>query len=347
MTAFENPLVSVIVPIYNVESYLDECLNSIKMQTHDNLEIIVIEDCSTDNSMQVLQSHLKDTRIKIIKHLKNEGVSSARNAGIDMATGVYIMFVDSDDIIDVRLIAACVNCATTTKADLITYGYVPFPDGMNRTKLPYPPSNLALIPYKQGNEYFAFDHYCWVKFIRFSVLRESKIRFPEGFYYEDGPFHWHIGLELKNRYHLPVNFYLYRKHSKSITALSRENSLKLLDNFTMQLEMVDLVQRYKADELKSVLADQLTESNFYNLLYIDFEFLAPALSIIKKVERAMRENDYKRNFDYRYVTVSALALAPSFVSLSALKVIHMGLHKAVLPSYKSIRKALKSVQNKE
>lgn len=87
MNCQNNPLVSVIVPVYNVEQYLDECLNSIRQQTYRNLEIIVVEDCSTDNSLNTFIKHSEDPRVKLIQHEKNSGLSAARNTGIDAAKG--------------------------------------------------------------------------------------------------------------------------------------------------------------------------------------------------------------------------------------------------------------------
>ena len=341
MTASESPLVSIIVPVYNVALYLDECLNSIKMQTYQNLEIIVVEDCSTDHSIQVLQPYLKDRRIKLIKNVKNLGLSATRNKGIDLATGVYIMFVDSDDIIDLSLVKTCVDCAATTNADLITYGYAQFSDTPETAKQTYDLSDLELISYKQGNEYFNLDHYCWANFIRFSVLKHSNIRFPVGFYYEDGPFHWHLGLEIKNRYYLPATLYLYRKHSQSISVLSSENGRKLLDAFTLELEIIALVKRYRRDELKNVLSRRLIDFNFYNLLYIDGKFLASALSKVKIVESLMRENDYRRIFNYRSIMVSFLTLVPNYISLPFLRLIRIILHKIFKPTRKLILNAFK------
>ena len=95
--------VSVIVPVYNVENYLEECVNSILNQTYENLEIILVDDGSTDNCPQICDDWAKkDKRIKVI-HKANGGVSSARNVGLDNATGEYIGFVDSDDYIDITM----------------------------------------------------------------------------------------------------------------------------------------------------------------------------------------------------------------------------------------------------
>ncbi len=96
----ENELISIIVPVYNVEQYLDECVNSIIKQTYTNLEIILIDDGSTDASGKMCDEYAeKDKRIKVV-HKENGGLSSARNAGLDICTGEYISFIDSDDYVD-------------------------------------------------------------------------------------------------------------------------------------------------------------------------------------------------------------------------------------------------------
>lgn len=89
--------VSVIIPMYNSEKYIDECVKSVINQTYTNLEIIIIDDCSTDSSLSVVEK-IADDRIKLIKLEKNVGVSAARNTGIDAATGDYLCFIDSDDL---------------------------------------------------------------------------------------------------------------------------------------------------------------------------------------------------------------------------------------------------------
>ena len=98
----QQPKVSVIVPVYNVEKYLKQCLDSIVNQTYKNLEIIIVNDGTKDNSMKIVEEYLQDKRIKVINK-ENGGLSSARNRGIEEATGEYISFVDSDDYIDLNL----------------------------------------------------------------------------------------------------------------------------------------------------------------------------------------------------------------------------------------------------
>lgn len=115
-------LVSIIIPIYNVEKYIEKCLNSVINQTYNNIEIILIDDGSEDKSKQICDDYAKtDTRIKVI-HKKNEGVSKARNIGIDISKGEFITFIDSDDYIDKNYIEELYNLCVRTNSDIVICG---------------------------------------------------------------------------------------------------------------------------------------------------------------------------------------------------------------------------------
>ena len=108
-------LLSVIIPVYNVEPYLEQCLDSVINQTYKNLEIICINDGSTDNSLKILEKYQKkDNRIKLINQ-KNKGLSEARNAGLDVAKGEYIAFVDSDDYLELNAYEEAMNVVLQEK----------------------------------------------------------------------------------------------------------------------------------------------------------------------------------------------------------------------------------------
>ena len=116
-------LISVIVPIYNVEKYINRCIDSIIEQTYTNLEIILVDDGSTDNSGSICDEYAKkDNRIKVI-HKENGGVSSARNVGLDTAIGQYITFVDSDDYIEKKYCEILLKTLKKQKADCVACGY--------------------------------------------------------------------------------------------------------------------------------------------------------------------------------------------------------------------------------
>jgi len=124
------PKVSIIIPVYNTEKYLRKCLDSVLNQTLSDLEIICIDDCSTDGSLTVLKEYAAlDSRIKIIEFKENKGVSAARNTGIEAATGEYIGFVDPDDYIDFDFYEKLYNKANECKADIIKANLIKHKNG--------------------------------------------------------------------------------------------------------------------------------------------------------------------------------------------------------------------------
>ncbi|PYE40119.1 glycosyltransferase family 2 protein [Psychrobacter fozii] len=324
MTIAAEPLVSIIVPVYNVASYIDACLASIKQQTYKNIEIIVVEDCSTDDSKQALTPHLTDKRIKVIQHNENSGLSAARNTGIKSAIGEYMMFVDSDDIVDTRLVAACVDCALKTNAEVVTYGFTPFEDGLEDKELPYLAENIVIESVQENHSYFDLPHFAWLKFIRSSVVRSASLHFPVGLYYEDWPFHWHLGLSAKVRYQLPIDFYLYRQRGTSITGSTDK---KLLDLFVIHSEVITLVESYQADKVKKILANKIRQSHWSILTHIDNDYLAAALVQAKKADKTLRLKGYESDLALRHLMISNIVRMPSQVALSMLQVLRQALDK--------------------
>ena len=118
------PLISIIVPIYNVGEYLPRCIDSILSQTHENLEIILINDGSTDNSGKICDEYAKKDNRIIVKHQENAGVSTARNAGLDIAKGEWIGFVDADDWIEPSMFEKLLSTAITANKQLACCNYV-------------------------------------------------------------------------------------------------------------------------------------------------------------------------------------------------------------------------------
>ena len=115
-------MVSVIIPVYNVLPYLKESLDSVTNQTYKNLEIIIVDGGSTDGSASVCDSYKTDSRVKVI-HQENKGLSGARNAGLELATGEYIAFLDSDDAFLLNMIQTMVEGIERSKADIAVCGF--------------------------------------------------------------------------------------------------------------------------------------------------------------------------------------------------------------------------------
>lgn len=117
-----QPLVSIIIPVYNTEKYLRHCLDSITNQSYTNIEIIIIDDGSTDNSPHICDEYAQQYKNVSVYHRKNQGVSSARNFGIETATGSYIIFIDSDDYIATTMCQELISAALSYNSDIVICG---------------------------------------------------------------------------------------------------------------------------------------------------------------------------------------------------------------------------------
>ncbi|MGB6179416.1 glycosyltransferase family 2 protein, partial [Carnobacterium sp.] len=198
-----NPLVSVIVPVYNVEDYIEECLESIINQQYQHLEIIIVEDGSTDQSRQKIQNYLSDDRIIFIEQ-KNKGLSGARNTGMSKASGKFILFVDSDDYIDINLLSDTVSLMEEKHLDLIRFNGMAFTDGMEKTiNQKYYDFSHRLVEnhiykedsFKANSRTFVSPVYLYLT--RRSVLTENKLFFREDIIHEDELFTPQVFVHIK------------------------------------------------------------------------------------------------------------------------------------------------------
>lgn len=214
-------LVSVIVPVYNVEKYLKKCITSINTDRYRNVEIILVDDGSTDSSGKICDECAeKDGRITVL-HKENGGLSSARNAGIDVSNGKYIMFVDSDDYIVQDTIYKCMKYMNNYKADIAQFNYY----RMNEEGLIVDSANYAksvvLIDNKKCREklYKKSDSdivvNVWNKIYSREVI--GNTRFVEGKNYEDNMFMSDIIDKNPTVLMIPECLYYYTLRSDSIT----------------------------------------------------------------------------------------------------------------------------------
>lgn len=172
------PKFSIIIPVYNVSAFLEDCLNSIIQQTYNNFEIICINDGSTDNSLEILEKFAqKDKRIKIFTQ-KNQGVSVARNLGLDKAKGEYILFCDADDIFKSNLCFEVAAKIEQTHDDVIAYGHENYIDNI-LDEVCYS-SITKLLKKETLKEWLNLQVFVWEKAFKRSFIEEKNIRFPVG-----------------------------------------------------------------------------------------------------------------------------------------------------------------------
>lgn len=222
----EKIKISVIVPVFNAEKYLKMCLNSLVSQTLKNIEIICIDDGSTDNSLATLDKFKsKDDRIKIIKQ-KNYGVSMARNNGISEAQGEYIGFVDADDWVDKDFFEKLYNAAQKYNADIATAGYYRRGKILRSKKLNYKKEEKITNPTEKIKAvYIPKWNYIWNKIYKRESLLKIDIPFENGRYYEDMIWLVKVIYSLNSLVTVPNIFYHYRKNEGSIvTQKSKKHS---------------------------------------------------------------------------------------------------------------------------
>ena len=235
----DNPKVSVIIPVYNVEKYLSECIDSVLRQSLSDMEIICIDDGSTDGSAQILEEYRKkDRRIKVI-HQKNAGASAARNAGIANASGEYIYFLDSDDYIDPAALEFLSNEMDKDRLDVLFFDAEAFYESEKleemfpsfKTNYTYKRS-AALDGIYTGQEILALFRKIngyrvspVLQMLRKSHLINNKLSFYDGIIYEDNLFTFQSLLAAKRTSHRDRVLYYRRVRENSATTSPRQSEL--------------------------------------------------------------------------------------------------------------------------
>ena len=261
--------VSVIIPVYNVENYLSECLDSVCNQTLSNIEIICVNDGSSDDSLKILNQYSQiDDRIKVISQ-NNQGLSAARNNGLKEATGRYIYFLDSDDYIDIACLEKLYNNAVSNDSDVVLFKFQNVDDNKN--------------VHKRGVEFkidkiFGDIDYCHFNFTYRDVRRHvmnsafsaclklykreliELFEFPIGVNFEDVPVHVKVMLNAEKISFVPEFLYYYRSNPDSILN-SNANGFDIF-------KVIDMVEEY------------LKENDFYDELENEFIFFKIAQILV-------------------------------------------------------------------
>lgn len=261
-----DKLLSIIVPVYNVERYIRTCIDSIYQQglQDDTFETIIINDGTQDDSMNVIQDIVSThNNIRIINQ-KNMGLSQARNRGLEIAEGEYILFVDSDDLLINNRLPLLLKHALTSKADLIIADYHTIND---KTISSYRIDNNIDIHFNEmsGEQYFTKlfnprECFVWRALYKKLFLKTNQIRFVPGIYYEDMPFTIECLLKAQNIVRTNLVLYLYRLRDKSITAVYRKRNA--IDYNTA------LAKSWKLLEIDSLSSDM--KLKLHNCLFVSF-----------------------------------------------------------------------------
>ncbi len=217
-----EPLITVIVPVYNVEAYLPRCVESIIKQTYHNIEIILVDDGSTDNSGSLCDEFAKKDKRILVIHQKNAGISAARNSALDLAKGEYIAFIDSDDYISEHMISTLYEKLEQTKADMAICNYHKWLENEEKLLKSKLSIDDKVVTKEEAFEFLfceelsVFMPVAWNKLYRRKLWQE--LRYPKGRCHEDEYVIHHV-LEGCSRVAIvPEEMYYYRIRSGSIMA---------------------------------------------------------------------------------------------------------------------------------
>ena len=305
--------VSVIIPVYNTEDYLNECLDSIINQTLEDIEIICINDGSTDNSLAILNEYKsKDSRIKI-KTQENKGLSFSRNVGLDMAKGKYIYFMDSDDILELEALEKLYGTAEKNELDMIIFKLINLND---EDKSLYTTDYYEMDFLKEildGN-IFSYDD-VRTKVVDIAVTQQSKfynrnlisdMEFPNGLIFEDHPFFIESFFKAKRVFFYEEHLCKRRIRNQSITT---SKNLRFTDTLAISTMIVDLAKKYNHyDELREVILNKKIKSAFHRFNTVEETYKKEFFERIRNDFILIKDDVENSTIDHknRYVFDNAL-----------------------------------------
>lgn len=249
-------MVSIIVPVFNVENYLDECLDSILNQTYKDIEIIAINDGSTDNSLHILNTYKdKFSSMKILNQ-ENKGQAQARNAGLEYATGDFILFIDSDDLLDKFMIEKLVNRMNESNADIVMCSYYEYYEEKNRKLIE---RNYKIDDKKAltSNEVvdmilnYQIEGQLWNKLFRRDQLKDNNFYLENCRYIEDIYPVFRMIVNSNRIAFVNEPLYFYRQRN---TSTMKSKSKKLFEDYHYAMNLIiEYIDKEKIDVNKNSL----------------------------------------------------------------------------------------------
>lgn len=260
--------VSLIIPVYNTSSYLEKCFNSLRCQSYKNIEIIFVNDGSTDNSLELLKKFKKvDNRVKIVNQ-ENHGVSYARNTGIDNSTGVYIMFVDSDDWVDADYVFQMIYNIKNSSMVCCNYNYDEDNLILNSKKENYKITKIEeqSVMYDLLLNNSNFSGFLWNKIFNSKIIQDNNIKFDEKLHInEDLLFICEYLRFCKKIYLIDVELYHYILHDSS--ALHNSFSIKQISKLNSLEKIITFYEKFSNINYDSLIFDYVfsAKKNLYLL----------------------------------------------------------------------------------
>jgi len=292
---------SIIVPVYNVEAYLKECLDPLLNLNIDNYEVIVVNDGSQDSSQEIIDTYHDKKLISLIK--ENGGLASARNYGLNYARGKYLCFVDSDDIINPSFYEEAINLLENDEADLLLgdlkYFY-PESDKEDRVE-----SALKGWADEINKDLLLSPLFSWNKIYRHELFKKLECEYPEGLWYEDIPVTLKYFVNSHSILYLDKVMVNYRQRSSSILGSSYSEKMNdiftIFDNVLNYFKENNLFETYYS-ELEYLLIEHFLLYGAFRFLKTDHyqELMPKAFEYVKNNFPKWKKNKYLKNLPKKY-----------------------------------------------
>ncbi|TWP31191.1 glycosyltransferase [Apibacter muscae] len=308
------PLITVSIPIYNCEKYIERCISSVLNQTYPNIEIILVNDKSSDGSLEIIKQiqEKHPESIEIINFIENKGPSAARNAGIDRANGEYLFFIDSDDEITETCIEKLYVKSIETGATISM--------GKSLAKNTFKRTEYEIFPFKKDLNYLEGNDIilknfcegnwsitCWNKLVKLDFLKKNQLYFVEGIFSQDELWSFHCALELDSITFLDEYTYYYYLHGESIifnkTKRNFENHQTIVEYFTKAYyEQNSIRKKYILNHI--IKFKEITLTMQYQIMGRDIKYWkinysrlkkSPSLSVVDYFSNSFSKDMKKKN----------------------------------------------------
>ena len=305
--------VSVLVPFYNVEKYVGRCVESLFSQTYSNIEYVFVNDCTPDNSMDIINEYIDKFNVRnkcvIINHEVNTGISASRNDCLDNATGDYILFIDSDDYIDKDMVELLVKAAIENNADISGCGYIEeYKDRSVEMPQRYTNNHVEMM---RAITLLTIKGVMWKLLIRRSVVEENQVRFiPDNTMVDDYLFCCQVFFYAKSFASVDKCMYHYIQYNPNNYSKTREF------NITSQAKaIVKTEEFYKENGVYELVKDELLQRKFISKLPLLLNKNCYNVKLWRELFPESNNIWKKMNFSFKQKTLFQLASSPLYVLL--------------------------------
>ena len=294
MNDSNNPTFSILVPFYNVQDYIAQCIDSLLAQTYENFEILCVDDCGNDASLKIVESYAQqDSRIKIIKHEHNKGLGTARNTALKVAKGKYIACVDSDDFVEEEMLEKSFEIFDANP-DLDSVWFKIMTYFQNENKYDIHPWHKVLYNTKGGfidltpEIVMNYPPNAWNKIYKKDFIEKHNIKWSDGKLYEDLEFFCEFYFQSDRTYLIDDCLYNYRVRRGSIMNKSIIDNRRIEDIFDVTVNIYNYLKEHNIFEQ--------TKKGFYKLVIRNVNFFIREPRYNERVKQAAKIMLEKINF---------------------------------------------------